>query len=804
MNAFFQQVFTLLTSDTGSLAYHLVLVFSIVAALPTAVGYGQGPASQQARRMILGLSLLLVLRIVLFASTALVWQGLASSAGLLPSMERAITLLSLVVLVWMWAFPKPSKLADTGAMLLGLFSLTVMTLIFIWWQGQAADGIYNGSFLDTLGEIYTLLLISLGILLLLIRRPRLWEIGLSMLAVMGIGHILNLILPPGSENYSGVVRLTQMAAYPLLLALPQRLPQSAARPQLTPSARSREATESRPSVSLDPTLLQSILTLSSEPDLQVSGPLIARTFAYTSMADCCFIVYPPNSAGQMPVVAGYDLIREQSMQGFLLSGKEAPNLASAIRSGEVLRISAGEGAPDLKPISRGLGLDRAGNLLFLPVSLSGTEPMMGILLITPYTVRMWSDQDQSILAGLSRPLAQVLQRNQVLARLNAQLAEMHHKSESLEVERDKLLNQTEALRRSTTVDRSQLESLASMVATAESDQSTISSLMSENERLQREIRKMESVSPAELDRLEEELRLSLQEISILSASLEQAQSTQTEPTVALHIPDASQVDVAVSGDGQQVRTDPSTDRQIKEIVAVAQELRQPMSSMIGYTDVLLAELLGILGSKQRKFVEKIWVAIQRMSRLVDELIQHAALESFNAKKQSVQEIDLSLAIDEAVAHTSPQLREKSIALRIEMPEALPHLYADPNTLRKIFISLLQNAGNVTPNQGNIFLKARLESGDGRLDYVLVQVSDSGGGIPVDELPHLFSHIHHEQSGSGSDRVAAYFGHNGTSLASVKKLVESVGGRILVDSQAGHGATFSVLLPVSSTAGVTVS
>jgi len=296
----------------------------------------------------------------------------------------------------------------------------------------------------------------------------------------------------------------------------------------------------------------------------------------------------------------------------------------------------------------------------------------------------------------------------------------------------------------------------------------------------------------------------LQEISILSASLEQAQSTQTEPTVALHIPDASQVDVAVSGDGQQVRTDPSTDRQIKEIVAVAQELRQPMSSMIGYTDVLLAESLGILGSKQRKFVEKIRVAIQRMSRLVDELIQHAALESFNAKKQSVQEIDLSLAIDEAVAHTSPQLREKSIALRIEMPEALPHLYADPNTLRKIFISLLQNAGNVTPNQGNIFLKARLESGDGRLDYVLVQVSDSGGGIPVDELPHLFSHIHHEQSGSGSDRVAAYFGHNGTSLASVKKLVESVGGRILVDSQAGHGATFSVLLPVSSTAGVTVS
>ena len=805
MNAFFQQVFTLLTSDTGSLAYHLVLVFSIVAAMPAAIGYLQGQASLVARRMVLGLGILLLLRIVLFASTGLVWQGLASAAGLLPLLERAVTLISLVVLIWLWAFPKPSKPADAGAVLLGLFTLTGMVLVFIWWQSQAPDGVYNGSFLDTMGEIYSLILVGIGLILLVVRRQRLWEIGLAMLVVMGLGHFLNLILPPGSENYSGVVRLTQMAAYPLLLALPQRLPSTVARPVFSPSARAREAAEPRASARLDPGLFRAILALSSEPDLQVAGPLIARTFAYASMADCCFIVYPPDSAGQMPVIAGYDLIREQVMQGFLLSGKDAPNLALAVRQGHMLRIAPGEGSPDLKPIARGLGLDRTGNLLFLPVALAGSEPLLGILLITPYSARLLSEQDQNELENLTQPLAQVLQRAQVLARMNAQMAELHHKSEDLEAERNKLLHQVEALRRSTTADRSQLESLAAMVATVESDQSTIASLMSDNERLQRELRKLERVSPAEVDRLEEELRLALQEVALLSASLDEAREAPLESFAKAHAPDAEPVQEVDVKPERSVPADPDTDRQIKEIVAIAQELRQPMSSMIGYADVLLAESLGILGNKQRKFVEKIRVAIQRMSRLVDELIQHAALESFQAQKQIVQEIDLSLAIDEAVANTSSQLKEKNIALRVEMPEALPHLYADPNTLRKIFVSLLQNAGNVTPEEGDIYLKARLESGDGRLDYVLVQVSDSGGGIPVDELPHLFSSVRHSPlSESGPKRAAAYFGHNGTSLASVKKLVESVGGRILVDSQAGHGATFSVLLPVSSSAGISVS
>ena len=104
MSAFLQQVFSLLTTNTGSLAYNLVLAFSIVAALLVAVSQMRShPALQFAlpfRRMLIGLSLLLLLRMVLFLSAGLAWTGLIDAGVVLPALERGVDLLSLLVIVW--------------------------------------------------------------------------------------------------------------------------------------------------------------------------------------------------------------------------------------------------------------------------------------------------------------------------------------------------------------------------------------------------------------------------------------------------------------------------------------------------------------------------------------------------------------------------------------------------------------------------------------------------------------------------------------------------------------------------------
>jgi signal transduction histidine kinase len=136
------------------------------------------------------------------------------------------------------------------------------------------------------------------------------------------------------------------------------------------------------------------------------------------------------------------------------------------------------------------------------------------------------------------------------------------------------------------------------------------------------------------------------------------------------------------------------------------------------------------------------------------------------------------------------LQEKQLALQVEIPSALPELKTDRDLLQQILVHLLANAGAASPQQGGVSVQARLESSEGRADYVLIQVADSGDGIPPADLPRVFSKLYRPP-------YLASKTPNGLDLSQIKAMVETVGGRIWVDSQVGRGSTFSVLLPVQS-------
>jgi signal transduction histidine kinase len=89
------------------------------------------------------------------------------------------------------------------------------------------------------------------------------------------------------------------------------------------------------------------------------------------------------------------------------------------------------------------------------------------------------------------------------------------------------------------------------------------------------------------------------------------------------------------------------------------------------------------------------------------------------------------------------------------------------------------------------LHARIESSDGEQDYVLLQVSDSGGGIDPDDVPRVFSRLNRT-----ADNHIRGLGETGIGMSIVKTMVEATGGRIWVDSKLGYGSTFSVLFPIS--------
>lgn len=189
-----------------------------------------------------------------------------------------------------------------------------------------------------------------------------------------------------------------------------------------------------------------------------------------------------------------------------------------------------------------------------------------------------------------------------------------------------------------------------------------------------------------------------------------------------------------------------------------------------------------------KFLERIKASVERMQAMTDELIQITAIEGTNSLIET-EPVDLSIVIDDAIAFTRAQLREKNIALRVDLPDHLPELSADRDALQQILIHLLQNAGSVTPTEGEIALRARLEQ-NGHNSHVLLQVSDTGEGIPDDDLPRVFSRLYHAEKA-----LIQGVSDTGVGLAIAKTLVEAHNGQIWVDSEEGNGSTFSVKLPL---------
>jgi signal transduction histidine kinase len=116
------------------------------------------------------------------------------------------------------------------------------------------------------------------------------------------------------------------------------------------------------------------------------------------------------------------------------------------------------------------------------------------------------------------------------------------------------------------------------------------------------------------------------------------------------------------------------------------------------------------------------------------------------------------------------------------------IHADREALQQILIHLLQNAGAASPVEGSVTLRVRLENEDNK-DYVLIQVNDTGGGIPSEDLPRVFSRLYR------ADNVLIQgIGDTGVGLSIAKTLTEAQGGRIWVETELGVGSTFSVLLP----------
>lgn len=758
MLSFFQQVFDLLTTSPGNLAYHIILAFSVVGALQVVINHWRSSGFPQGRRTSIGLSLLLLAQLALFASTALAWQNVLDAHLFIPPIDRAISLFSLVIILWIWAFPESSRLADAATFLLILLVGTGLVLSLAWWgsNGQTID--FNSSWPDVISGMLGIIFSLGGLLLLMIRRPNGWGIGASMLVLIGTGYLLHW-LAPGAGDYPGVFRLAQITALPLLLTLPQRFPISEQRYSSTDEAgratvSSKPLIHSRPRYSTDPKVMRAFLELAAEFSPAKAGKEITRMISQLMLADLCLLISVQDN-GPLVIACGYDLIREISVEGFTLDTRLSPVMSSALRRGRPLRLPASSTSPDIQSLSQALNMARVGHLLVVPFSQPGAETSnMGLILLSPYSNRSWTQEDQTNLLSLTSAIGKILQQTQHANDFNKELEQSRQALEAAQTRLEQLDRDNEKLRSELAYSQEQIsftsaraESLAAMFANQEAIQS-------------------DECANQRLAQLEAENR-----------RLKDVLTTGTAPGMAASVPATTET------------LSPASHEQWNVLTSIAQEFRQPMSSLVGYTDLLLGESIGILGAMQRKFLERIKSSIERMNGLVDDMANMTAREQLALAPVSV---NLSQVIDEAIAQSASYLRDKNIALRVDLPEQLPEMRADHDALHQILCHLLQNASVATPNDGDITLSVRIETQEHETGYALLQISDSGVGIPLEDLPRVFSRLYRNDN-----PTIQGVGENGVGLTIVKTLVEAHGGRIWVDSDPGHGATYSVLLPLGT-------
>ncbi len=786
---FADQIFSILTTSPGNLIYHFALAFSIMAALQSAFLQWRSTGYPQAGRTVAGLALLLLGQAGLFLVSGLAWQTGSDLGEALPVVDRAVLVLSLCLIIWLWTFPEPSRAGDGATMLLVLSIITggVFGALALSLEGETP---FNLTFQSLAWDVMAIVLGLIGVGLMFIRKPKGWQYGVSLVSAVALGHALNLVVFTSQGDTSGIIRLLNLAAYPVLFTLPGRFPTPTDMPTTnTVEVYKQNVTEhskdpdhagepvrERRRYSTDPKTLQSLLYLAGESDPKRINQLITRSVSQASLADLCFLLTVAEDKNTIFIASGYDLIREEHLEGGILNKDSVPTLAQAILRGRALRMPASTTSSDLKGLGDMLGLSSAGNLLCVPVLGEGEVLMGSLMLLSPYSNRLWTSDDQTFLSNIASSFLPIFQRGQQMSRVEDDRKRAQDSAESAQSQLSRLQStNTEIATQLETLKR-EMEELKAQPAQAKAALAELEQLRVENQKLQARIESMqtsgESAAPDSSQQLENELRLTLKEVARLQNSVAEANARILELE--------KRPSSAISNENAEV------------ITSIAQELRQPMSSIIGYTDLLLGESVGILGALQRKFVERIKTSTERIGSLIDDLIQVSSLET-GLMSLNPETVDINLIIDNAMAYTSSQLREKNITLRIDIPENSPLIQADREALQQILIHLLQNAGAATPMEGTITLRVRLEQ-EREQDYVLLQVTDSGGGIPTEDLARVFSRLYR-----ADNALIEGVGDTGVGLSIAKALTEAQRGRIWVESDPGAGATFSVLLPIQQQA-----
>lgn len=227
---------------------------------------------------------------------------------------------------------------------------------------------------------------------------------------------------------------------------------------------------------------------------------------------------------------------------------------------------------------------------------------------------------------------------------------------------------------------------------------------------------------------------------------------------------------------------------------VSHELKTPLASINAYAEMLVD---GEAKDPQtlQQFCSVIQTQAQRLNRLIEDILNISRIES-GLVKINKQTISLSMVIHDAVEMIRSFAQEKNISVQTPPSIIFDQVYADKDMMTQVVINLLSNAVKYTPKQGRVTVDCEVNESD---QVVRVQVTDTGVGIPPEDIPRLFEKFYRVEANKKMAKGT------GLGLNLVKQMVEKVHqGKVFVRSEQGKGSTFGFEMPLGVPAGAAIT
>lgn len=253
----------------------------------------------------------------------------------------------------------------------------------------------------------------------------------------------------------------------------------------------------------------------------------------------------------------------------------------------------------------------------------------------------------------------------------------------------------------------------------------------------------------------------------------------------IDVTDTSRVETALRERAEALE---AADRLKSEFISsVSYELRTPLTTIIGFAEILSNLYFGALNPRQLEYCRGMLVSSERLLAIIDDMLDLASIE---AGKMSLElaPLDARALVDEVAAVMQDMARSQDLRLTAEYPAEMPTIEGDERRLKQALCNLVSNAIKFTPAGGSIKVAAQIDG-----DMTLLSVSDTGVGIPVEDQARVFeafTRVRPDSEQAGSSRSGA-----GLGLSLVKHIFELHGGRVWIESTPGRGTTVVCAVPL---------